>query len=334
MKLTRRTFLQATGATASAAATAGAGGVAATVGAREAALTAGNGPYAVVGDKGVLEVCSNYHDAVRQASELRHLHGAQTRHIRCTQSLAQELSANPDFSWIDVDGLAVTPSEAETRGFEFLRRARDPERTRHLLWQHHLNSAREKVERADLAHPDTHWYATEDEAIVAVAEKRGLLLGETASDALTRIHACTPQLAEALRAHLAGGPKPEINSSVARHMTPQEFETRLAHDVWFRVAVQQPREPRMPVTHSETTISMVAERKHNWLVQVVETNEERPPTETLSAHAAAVLRKTGFIMPGFWRELDGVIHHLDSFAANVPQPSLAGKPVRHQNRHT
>ncbi|MGI9405245.1 MAG: hypothetical protein ACR2O4_02645, partial [Hyphomicrobiaceae bacterium] len=64
MNLTRRALLQAGGAAASAVATAGPTGAAAMTTARGTALAAGRGPYLVLADNGLLQLCNNYHDAV------------------------------------------------------------------------------------------------------------------------------------------------------------------------------------------------------------------------------------------------------------------------------
>ncbi len=48
-------------------------------------------------------------------------------------SLMQRLTANPNSLWVEVDGLAITPTEAEQRGFDLLRRSRNPEQTRAIL---------------------------------------------------------------------------------------------------------------------------------------------------------------------------------------------------------
>ncbi|MEL7477136.1 MAG: hypothetical protein AAGJ55_13060, partial [Cyanobacteria bacterium J06555_12] len=61
--------------------------------------------------------------------------------------------------------------------------------------------------------------------------------------------------------------------------------------------------------------------------------DQGPRVRTLSPMLAAALADNGIIYAGFWREVSGVLHHLDEFADTVPQPSLAGRQVRHQNRH-
>lgn len=337
MTLTRRTLLQAAGASGAAATAAGPGGFAAVAGARETALLAGKGPYLVVGDKGVLKLCTSYHDAVHHASLLRHTSGVQAYHVRCTPTLMQQLQSDPGSLWVDVDGLAVTPNEAETRAFEFLRRARNPHETRKRLWNHHLAALRETVELEDLSDPGTCWYVTEDGRVITIAENREQL-DEISEGQL--IHACTPELSRALENYLKQrDEKPEINASYARRMTVEEYETRLRTDVRFRIACAQPEETRVPLSDERAGAAVTVQLDLNghWLfpyLTIENQDRSEPHIATVSAHLGAVLQSNGFAMPGFWRTVDGVLHHLDEFADTVPMPTLGNRTVRHQNRHT
>ena len=152
------------------------------------------------------------------------------------------------------------------------------------------------------------------------------------------IFPCTAELAARLHAHLHGDlDLPEINTQLARHRSAEAFARRIADSIRFRTAIHGPDEVRVPHRKAGQPIETMVQEVDGWLfMSRGECDGEIAPNapRRVSTQLAAVIKANGFAMPGFWRDVRGVTHHLDEFADNVPSATLSGKLIRHQNRHT
>ncbi|MEL7542928.1 MAG: hypothetical protein AAGJ70_04060 [Pseudomonadota bacterium] len=249
MKLTRRSILQLTGATGAIGLATGGTGVHAAANAAQTALNVGDGPYVLTHDGRILARVGNYHDAVRQAAELRQTMQAPIAHQRCSQelwrTLGEKAGQHAETLWHEVDGLAVTPDEMEERAFEFLRRAKVPEAARKKLWRHHAEALREDCMLRQQARDDLKAYACLNGQIIAVGHDVEDL-AQTHDEPDITFFSCTPELATALERHLAepDTPQPDIETSFLVHMTPRELTELTASDPWYAAAAQMRAEKK------------------------------------------------------------------------------------------
>ncbi|MEO0618596.1 MAG: hypothetical protein AAFZ01_04885 [Pseudomonadota bacterium] len=341
MKLSRRTILKLTGATGAIGLASGSAGIAAASDAARAELSVGEGPYVLTHDGRILARSNNYHDAVRQAGELRQSMQAPIAHRRCSADLWRMLGDHPDALWHEVDGLAVTPQEMEERAFEFLRRAKDPDAARATLWKHHGEALWEDVAWRLQSRDDLACYVMRDGAMEAVVRSADINSDRRPAleDGQT-LFSCTPRLADDLEAYLAtpGSEPPSIATVFPVHMTAQEHAEAVEHDPFFAAAADRRAEVRLgaATVPGGPSLRQPVEKHLSALAIPVTTEapeEVEAVTARLSPWLAEALRRNGIMFAGFWREIDGVLRHLDEFADYAPQSSLSGRPIRHQNRH-
>ncbi len=339
MSFTRRDILKIAGATAAASAVPS--GLVAS--AAPASQTAAAGElFAVVSPGQAWGVFSGYHEAYHHAAMIRHSGAVCTSHVRCSPAFAEQLRNNTLKHFVEIDGWAVTSSEAETRGFDYLRRAADRARVRAQIHRHHVAMARSRIETHDAERADCAYYVVDrgmdgqPARLVGIADT--VHLAEQACPPGAALHRCSLALAARIAASLGGDARPPAISAVTSlHTTTAEHRRRLANDPLFRLAFAD-ESHRAPSPAGRYGF-VAYDRQDRWIFGVGDNDENalssaawsapyRPGRDLLTVKASpallAQILSNGVEGPGFWRTVKGIAHH----ESELPPPRAARTTTR------
>ena len=336
MNLTRRTFLQTTGAAGLLAASP-LGVAAGSQSAGLASAATSDGLWAVVSPGRAWSICENAHYAYHEASMIRHSGAVCSTHVRCTPAFASQVQAGNLINFVEIDGWAVTSSEAEKRGLDFLKNAIDQKKAREQLLMHHLGKLRKKVESFDQNRTDAYDYVRfpgKNWKILDAGRRSEIepSLHEEFEAADLAWFRCSEALASALQGWVgSGSPEPDIDRTTAFHMLPEERSERLLNDKPFRIAFGGADRQNLD-KKTKSTGYIVFDSHTRWVWGAGSTKEDAleaarsalPYSGDLDVLKAsptlvAQVSSNGYEIPSFWQRRGRLARHESEFSRdNTP----------------
>lgn len=286
-----------------------------------APLVSGAGHYAVVSKHATWGIFETMSQAHREAELIRHSGAIPTTAVRCTPDMVKQYQLGKLGNFVEIDGWAITPGEAKTKGFDLLRRAGDRNNARRQLLEHCIAETRVWLEQHEDARKDGFWYVHDGEGeVLAVFDE------ELPANNGAQLSRCSTRLFDALTGHLNDGmAKPEISIRTGFHMLEEEHGERIAADIIYRLALDGEVgrfDPACIVGPVNARYVAVARESH-WVLGAGMTteealgmaatvraymNEELVAVRSSQALARAVLIN-GYEVPGFWTIVEDTAVH-------------------------